>query len=243
MVGLVPLFAIHILDSETLAALPEFKRRMEWFIQNRPDLQRNIACIDDPGVGARRLLSIVGKDKLPRILQTMLDESEFFSNYGVRSLSRFYEDKPYSFEAGGEHYFIGYEPAESRSGMFGGNSNWRGPIWFPMNYLLIESLEKFHQYLGDSFKVECPTGSGQERTLAGVAEEISQRLIRIFEKTPDQRRAVYGAIEKFQNDPHWRDWILFHEYFNGTTGAGLGANHQTGWTGLIATLIQRQGKS
>lgn len=238
MVGLVPLFAIEILDSKTLNALPGFKRRMEWFIKNRPDLRHNIACIETEGVGSRRLLSIVHPNRLKKILKKVLDETEFFSDYGIRSLSQFHRDNPYVFEGDGHWYQVAYEPGESRSGMFGGNSNWRGPIWFPMNFLIIESLQKFHRYLGDDFKVECPTGSGQEMTLKEVANELSQRLIGIFQQNSDKQRPVYGDIEKFQANPHWQNLILFHEYFHGDTGAGLGANHQTGWTGLVAKLIQ-----
>lgn len=238
MVGLVPLFAIEILESKTLKALPGFKRRMEWFIKNRPDLRHNIACIETEGVGARRLLSIVHPDRLKKILQKVLDETEFLSDYGIRSLSRFHQDNPYVFEGEGHWYQVAYEPGESRSGMFGGNSNWRGPIWFPMNFLIIESLQKFHHYLGDDFKVECPTGSGQEMTLKEVANELSRRLVNIFQENSDKQRPVYRDSEEFQSNPHWQNWILFHEYFHGDTGAGLGANHQTGWTGLVAKLLQ-----
>ncbi|MFW5665240.1 MAG: MGH1-like glycoside hydrolase domain-containing protein [Coleofasciculus sp.] len=243
MVGLVPLFAIEILESKTLKALPGFKRRMEWFIKNRPDLRHNIACIETEGVGARRLLSIVHPDRLKKILQKVLDETEFLSDYGIRSLSRFHQDNPYVFEGEGHWYQVAYEPGESRSGMFGGNSNWRGPIWFPMNFLIIESLQKFHHYLGDDFKVECPTGSGQEMTLKEVANELSRRLVNIFQQKSDEQRPVYRDIEEFQSNPHWQNWILFHEYFHGDTGAGLGANHQTGWTGLVAKLIQNSGNA
>ena len=242
MVGLVPLFAVEILDPETLKALPNFKRRMEWFINNRPDLQKNIASMETTGVGARTLLSIVNPDKLRQILQKMLDETEFLSAYGIRSLSKFHGEHPYIFEGEGQWYEVAYEPAESTTGMFGGNSNWRGPVWFPMNFLIIESLQKFHNYLGDEFKVECPIGSGQEMALQEISTELSQRLIRIFEQNSGKQRPVYGDIEKFQADPHWQNLILFHEYFHGDTGAGLGANHQTGWTGLVANLIQNCSK-
>lgn len=238
MVGLVPLFAVQILNPETLKALPGFKRRMEWFIKNRPDLQQNIACVETAGLGARRLLSLVNPNRLQKILQKMLDETEFLSPHGIRSLSQFHRDHPYIFEGEGHWYKVEYQPAESTTNLFGGNSNWRGPIWFPMNFLLIESLEKFHQYLGDDFKVECPTGSGQQMTLQEVARELSQRLIRIFQQNSENQRPVYGDIAKFQSDPHWQNLVLFHEYFNGDTGAGLGANHQTGWTGLVAKLIR-----
>lgn len=242
MVGLIPLFAVETLEPETLEQLPSFKKRLEWFIQNRPDLRRNVACMETKGLGARRLLAIVSQDKLRRILQKMLDESEFFGKYGIRAVSRFHADHPYTFYANGVECRVDYEPAESSSGLFGGNSNWRGPVWFPVNFLLIESLQKFHHYLGDDFKVECPTGSGQMRSLWDIASEISQRLTGIFLKNPVGQRPVYGGTEKFQTDPHWQDLILFYEYFHGDNGAGIGASHQTGWTGLVAKLIQQLGE-
>jgi hypothetical protein len=238
MVGLVPLFAIEILTPEILDKLPNFKRRMEWFIENRPDLEKNIACMTDEGVGARRILSIVNPEKLKRILQKMLDETEFLSDYGIRSLSQIHREHPYIFECENNWNQVSYEPAESTSGMFGGNSNWRGPIWFPMNLLIIESLQEFHEYFGQGFKVEYPSNSGQELTLKEVANELSKRLVRIFAQNSANERPLYTNIEKFQTDPNWQNLILFHEYFNGDTGAGLGANHQTGWTGLVAKLIK-----
>ena len=241
LVGLVPLFAVETLEPETLAALPGFKKRVDWFIRNRPDLKRNVACMETPGIGARRLLSIVYSGKLRQILQTLLDEDEFLSPYGIRALSKYHEQHPYLCEVNGQLHRVDYEPAESSSGLFGGNSNWRGPIWFPVNFLLIESLQKFHHYLGDDFKVECPTGSGQMITLWEVANELSQRLIRIFLKDEGQR-PVYGGTEMF-HDPHWQDYLLFYEYFHGDNGAGIGASHQTGWTGLVAKLIQQCGYS
>lgn len=239
MVGLVPLFATELLTLETLEKLPNFKRRLEWFLKHRLDLQENIADLEITGIEERKLLSIVNTSKLKKILERLLDEAEFFSPYGIRSLSKFHEQNPYTFEAKGQRYCISYEPAESRSAMFGGNSNWRGPVWFPMNFLIIESLQKYYQYLGDDFKVECPTGSGNYLNLEEVAQEIAKRLVTIFAKNSDNKRPVYGEIEKFQTDPYWRDLILFHEYFHGDEGAGLGANHQTGWTGLVAKLIQQ----
>lgn len=242
LVGLIPLFAIATLEPEMLENLPGFKKRTEWFIQNRPDLKRNVACMETPGVGARRLLAIAYPDKLRRILQKMLDEREFLSPYGIRSVSKIHSEHPYILKVDGQEYRVNYEPAESSTGMFGGNSNWRGPIWFPINYLIIESLQKFHHYLGDDFKVECPTGSGQMMTLWEVATELSQRLMRIFLQDPSGRRPFNGETEKFQTDPHWRDLILFNEYFHGENGAGLGASHQTGWTGLVAKLIQQFGE-
>ncbi|MBE9049194.1 glucosidase [Nostocales cyanobacterium LEGE 11386] len=242
IVGLIPLFAIETIEPDTLKILPGFKKRLEWFIKNRPDLRQNVACMETIGIGARRLLAIVSRDKLRSILQKMLDESEFFSPYGIRALSRFHAENPYNFDVNGSQFRVDYEPAESSSGLFGGNSNWRGPIWFPVNFLLIESLQKFHYYLGDDFQVECPTGSGQMMNLWEVVSELSQRLTKIFLKDSSGKRPVYGGIEKFQNDPHWRDLILFYEYFHGDNGAGIGASHQTGWTGLVAKLIQQFGE-
>jgi len=250
LVGLVPLFAVETLESETLERFPGFKQRMEWFINNRPDLKQNVACMESPGIGARRLLAICYKppgggeqqNKLRPILQRMLDENEFLSPYGIRSVSKYHQSHPYFLKLDGEEYRIDYEPAESCNAMFGGNSNWRGPIWFPLNYLIIESLQKFYHYLGDDFKIEFPTGSGKEMNLWEVSIELSQRLIKIFLPDKSGRRPTYGDMEKFQTDPHWRDLVLFHEYFHGDNGAGLGANHQTGWTGLVAKLIQQCGE-
>jgi Mannosylglycerate hydrolase MGH1-like glycoside hydrolase domain/Glycosyl hydrolase family 63 C-terminal domain len=239
MVGLIPLFAVETLEPDLLEQLPGFKRRLEWFIDHRPDLIGNVACMRTPGMRERRLLSIATEDQLRQILKYMLDEREFLSPYGIRALSQYHHAHPYHLQVDGTDHRVNYEPAESSTGLFGGNSNWRGPIWFPVNFLLIESLQKFHYYLGDSFKVECPTGSGKMMTLWEVAGEISQRLTRIFLQDADQRRPVFGGTEKFQNDPHWRDLIPFHEYFHGDNGAGIGASHQTGWTGLIAKLIQQ----
>jgi len=242
MVGLIPLFAVETLDSELLDSMPSFKRRMEWFLENRPDLTANTACMRTAGQGERRLLSIVDQDKLRSVLKLMLDENEFLSPYGIRALSRFHEGNPYVFRADGIEHRVDYEPGESRSGLFGGNSNWRGPIWFPTNFLLIESLQRFHYYLGDNFKVEFPTGSGNLLTLWDVAAELSRRLNSLFLRNREGRRPVFGEMTKFQSDPHWRDLLLFHEYFHGDSGAGLGANHQTGWTGLVAKLIQQSGE-
>ena len=241
MVGLIPLFAVETLEPELLDRLPAFKRRMQWFIENRPDLIKNVACMRTPGNAERRLLSIVSQDQLRSVLRFMLDENEFLSPYGIRAISRFHKDHPYVLKVKGTEHRVDYEPAESSTGLFGGNSNWRGPIWFPLNYLLIESLQKFHHYLGEDFKVECPTGSGQMLTLWEVAGEISKRLSRIFLRDTDQRRPVFGAVAKFQTDPNWRDLIPFHEYFHGDNGSGVGASHQTGWTGLVAKLLQQSG--
>jgi hypothetical protein len=239
MVGLIPLFAVETLEPELLDRLPGFKRRMQWFIDNRPDLTGNVACMWTPGMKERRLLSIATQDQLRRILRTMLDEREFLSPYGIRALSQYHCNHPYKLSVNDAEHRVDYEPAESSTGLFGGNSNWRGPIWFPVNFLLIESLQKFHYYLGDDFKVECPTGSGKMMTLWEVAGEISRRLMGIFLSDQQGRRAVFGGTEKFQDDPHWRELIPFHEYFHGDNGAGIGASHQTGWTGLVAKLIQQ----
>ena len=242
MVGLFSLLAVETLDADVVDSLPGFKRRMEWFIENRPDLTRNVACMQAPGMGDRRLLAIADHDKLRRVLSVMLDENEFLSPHGVRALSRRHLSEPYVLKVDGEEHRVDYEPAESSTGLFGGNSNWRGPVWFPANYLLIESLQKFHYYYGDEFRVECPTGSGNMLTLWEVAAEISRRLSRIFLHDEQGRRPVHGGAEKFQSDPHWRDLVLFYEYFHGDNGSGLGASHQTGWTGLVAKLLQQSGE-
>jgi len=243
MVGLIPLFAVETLEPELLERLPGFKRRLEWFIDNRRDLMGNVACMRNPGRGERRLLSIVGRDQLRRVLQLMLDENEFLSSYGIRALSRYHRDNPYTLSVNGNEYRVDYEPAESSSGLFGGNSNWRGPIWFPLNFLLIESLQKFHHYLGDDFKVEFPAHSGTMLTLWDVAAELSCRLSQIFLRDEKGERPVYRGLQKFQSDPHWNELILFHEYFHGDTGRGVGASHQTGWTGLVTKTLQQSGES
>jgi hypothetical protein len=238
MVGLIPLYAVETLDPAIVDALPGFKRRMQWFIENRPGLSEHIET-QSTDEGPQRFLSLVNRHRLKRVLQYMLDENEFFSPYGIRAVSRYHQDHPYTLKVDGMEYRVDYEPAESSTGLFGGNSNWRGPIWFPVNFLLIESLQKFHFFLGDSYKVECPTGSGQVANLWQVAGEISQRLTRIFTRDQNGRRPVFGGTEKFQNDPYWRDLIPFNEYFHGDNGAGIGASHQTGWTALVAKLIQQ----
>jgi mannosylglycerate hydrolase MGH1-like protein len=242
MVGLIPLFAVETLEPEVLDRLPGFKRRLEWFLANRPDLTANVACMRTPGRAERRLLAVVDRDRLRRVLQVMLDEREFLSPYGIRALSQSHRDDPYRLWVNGVEHRVDYEPAESSTGLFGGNSNWRGPIWFPVNYLLIESLQKFHHYLGESFTVEFPTGSGLELTLAQVAAELSRRLSRIFLRDERGGRPVFEGQPLFQVDPHWRDLVLFHEYFHGDTGRGVGASHQTGWTGLVAKLLQQSGE-
>jgi hypothetical protein len=243
MVGLIPLFAVETLEPELLERLPGFKRRLEWFIDNRRDLIGNVACMRSPGRGERRLLSIVGRDQLRRVLQFMLDENEFLSPYGIRALSRYHKDNPYTLSVNGNEYRVDYEPAESSTGLFGGNSNWRGPIWFPVNFLLIESLQKFHHYFGDDFKVEFPARSGNMLTLWDVAAELSRRLSQIFLRDEKGERPIYRGVQKFQSDPNWNELILFHEYFHGDTGRGIGASHQTGWTGLVTKTLQQSGES
>jgi hypothetical protein len=242
MVGLIPLFAVETLEPEIVERLPGFKRRMQWFIDNHPDMPEHIETTQRSARGVRRLLSLVSRPQLKRVLERMLDESEFLSPYGVRALSRFHAEHPYEVAVNGHVSRVDYEPAESTTGLFGGNSNWRGPIWFPVNYLLIESLQKFHHYYGEDFKVEFPAGSGSTCDLWQVAGEISRRLIRIFLRDKDGRRPVAGGVELFQNDPQWKDLILFYEYFHGDNGAGIGASHQTGWTGLVAKLIEQSGE-
>jgi len=243
MVGLIPLFAITILESELINTLPSFQRRMQWFMDNWTDIDEHVEQMDEPGNNKYFLLAIVNRRKLPRMLKVMLDEAEFLSNYGLRALSRYHLEHPFTIEMNGVVHTVDYEPAESTSGLFGGNSNWRGPIWFPLNYLIIESLQTFHHFYGDTFKVEFPTGSGNLLNLEEIATELSRRLTTIFLRDEAGRRAVNGGVEKFQRDPHWRDLILFYEYFHGDNGAGIGASHQTGWTGLVASLLLHSGSS
>ncbi len=238
MVGLIPLFAVETLEPELLDQLPDFQRRLKWFLNYRPDLANLVSRWEEPGRGERRLLSLLRGRRMKRLLKRMLDESEFLSEYGIRAVSKIHEREPYTFWAGGMPHSVSYVPGDSDSNLFGGNSNWRGPIWFPVNYLLIESLQKFHHYYGDDFKVECPTGSGQFLTINDVACELTRRLTRIFLRDDNGRRAAFGNHDKLQNDPHFRDLLLFYEYFHGDTGRGVGASHQTGWTGLIAKLLQ-----
>jgi hypothetical protein len=237
MVGLLPLCAATVFDGQLLAKYPELNERIEWFLASRPELR---AAIHDPalaGVAGRRLASILDEPKLRRVLATMLDENEFLSPYGIRSLSRCHADHPYVMHVGGQEYRVSYLPAESDSGMFGGNSNWRGPIWMPVNGLIIRALLQYYMYYGDEFTVECPTGSGRRMNLYQVAEEIGRRLAGIFLQDAAGRRPVHGGSEEFQSDPHWRDCLQFYEYFHGDNGAGLGASHQTGWTGIIARIM------
>jgi hypothetical protein len=242
MVGLIPLFAVETLEPEIVDRLSGFKRRMQWFIDNHPDVPEHIEMTQRSARGVRRLLSLANRKQIKRMLYRMLDETEFLSAYGVRALSRYHLDHPYEVQVGGHISRVDYEPAESSTGVFGGNSNWRGPVWFPVNFLLIESLQKYHHYYGEDFKVECPTHSGHERDLWQVAEEISKRLTRIFLPGKDGKRPFAGGEDLFSYDPYWKDLILFYEYFNGDNGAGLGASHQTGWTGLVAKLLEQSGE-
>ena len=242
LVGLIPLFAVETLEPEIVDRLPGFKRRMQWFIDNHADVPEHIEMTQRSARGIRRLLSLASRKQLKRILSRMLDETEFLSAYGIRSLSRYHLDYPYEVQVNDHISRVDYEPAESTSGIFGGNSNWRGPIWFPMNYLLVESLQKYHHYYGEDFKVEFPARSGNESDLWEVAAEISRRLVHIFVRGKDGRRPVAGGTEVFQKDPHWKDLLLFYEYFHGDNGAGIGASHQTGWTGLVAKLIEQSGE-
>ncbi len=241
LVGLIPLFAVETFEPELLARFPAFKKRLEWFIDRRADLIGGCACMRTPGTEQRRLFAVVDAAKLRRVLEKMLDEREFLSPFGVRSLSRVHRDWPFELAANGEVHRVEYEPGESTSGLFGGNSNWRGPIWFPVNFMLIESLRKFHAYLGDGFKVECPTGSGIQATLERVAWDLSRRVAGLFLPDASGRRPVNGDLEPYRSDPYFKDLVLFHEYFHGDDGAGLGASHQTGWTGLVATLLADAG--
>jgi hypothetical protein len=242
LVGLVPLFAVHVLEPEHIDRLPKFQRRMRWFLRNRPELQDHLARERRPDGRYRRLLSLVSGDRLRRVLGYMLDEAEFLSPHGIRALSRIHRDHPYVLRVEGLEHRVSYEPAESTTGLFGGNSNWRGPIWFPTNFLLIESLQRFDYFYRGGFKVEFPTGSGRALTLWEVAAEISRRLTRMFLRDDTGRRPVHGGTRQFQDDPHWRDLLLFYEYFHGDSGAGAGAAHQTGWTGLVAKLLQQSGE-
>ena len=238
MVGLIPLFAVETLEPELLDRLPDFKKRLEWFLNYRPDLARLVSRWEDSGTGERRLLSLLRGHRMKKLLARMLDETEFLSDYGVRALSKVHKDHPYVLHAAGQDLTVNYQPGESESGLFGGNSNWRGPVWFPVNYLLIESLQKFHHYYGFHFRVECPTGSGTFLNISEIADELSRRLTRLFLRDENGRRPVFGANEKMQTDPHFRDYVLFSEYFDGDTGRGVGASHQTGWTALVAKLLQ-----
>ena len=244
MVGLIPLFAVEILESETIEQLPAFKKRLEWFLQNRRDLQTQISWLSQVRAGAdhtHRLLAIPSRERLERVLARLLDDNEFLSPYGVRSLSKVHAEHPFELRMGDDQWEVKYEPGESQSGLFGGNSNWRGPIWFPVNYLLIESLERYGHFYGDSFLVEFPTGSGNRINLSAVALELNRRLCQLFIPDANGHIPWQGDTEQFQSDPHWKDLTLFHEYFDADTGRGCGASHQTGWTALIARCLEDLG--
>jgi hypothetical protein len=240
LVGLLPLIAVEVLEESTIAKLPGFRKRMTWFLENRPDLARRIACMQARmGDGEmHRLLAIPSRDRLLRVVRYLLDETEFLAPHGVRSVSRVHHEQPYAFDVMGETYRVDYVPGESNTGLFGGNSNWRGPIWLPTNFLILEALERYHHFYGDELTVECPTGSGRSVTLADAAREIQRRLAALF--LPDARghRPCHGGDERYASDPHWRDLVLFHEYFHGETGRGVGASHQTGWTALALRCIE-----
>ena len=241
IVGLLPLIATAVIEEEQINRIPEVARRVGRFMRRNPELLANIADFGRPGQQGRRLLSVMNEGKLRRVLARMLDENEFLSDYGIRSLSRHHLEHPFVMNVGGREFRVQYVPAESDSGLFGGNSNWRGPIWMPVNLLLLRGLESLHSYYGEEFKVECPTGSGRLMNLFEVMQEIARRLMRIFLRDKKGQRAVYGGTSKFQTDPHWRDLILFYEYFHGDNGAGIGASHQTGWTGTIAMIVHMFG--
>jgi hypothetical protein len=236
LVGLLPLIAAEVLEEERVRSLPGFSKRLAWFLENRQDLSRHIThCEHDHG---HRLIAIPSRDRLERVLRYMLDENEFLSPRGIRSLSKFHEKHPYEFRAEGESRRVDYVPGESNTSLFGGNSNWRGPIWFPINYLLIEALERYHHFYGDHFKIECPTGSGKRITLHEVAQELERRLVSIFLPNSNGSRPCHGDDRRFAHDPHWRDLVLFYEYFHGETGKGLGASHQTGWSALVIRHLE-----
>ncbi len=239
LVGVIPILAADVLEGSTIEHLTGFKKRMDWFIKHRQDLARHISYMSEEGGDhAHRLLAIPSRDRLERVLRYVLDEKEFLSDYGIRSLSKVYADRPYVFRVGNEEFRVEYVPGESNSGLFGGNSNWRGPIWFPINFLIIEALERYHHFYGDSFLVECPVGSGRKVNLSQAADEIRRRLVRLFLPDYQGTRPCHGTQRHFARDPHWRDLVLFHEHFHGDTGRGLGATHQTGWTALAATLVR-----
>jgi len=243
LVGLIPLYAVRTLEPELLDRMPGFKRRLEWFIQNRPDLTANMACMKTPGMKERRLFAIPDRRQLERIVGVMLDEDEFLSPCGIRSISQYHHANPYVLDLGGQRHEVRYDPGEGTTRLFGGNSNWRGPVWMPVNFLLVESLRRFHEFYGDSLTVECPARSGRCMNLSKIADELCRRLVSIFQRDGEGKRPVYGGLEKFQNDPHWRDYIQFYEYFHADSGAGIGASHQTGWTALVVALAAQSGKS
>jgi hypothetical protein len=238
IVGLIPLLVVETLEPELLNKVPDFKCRMEWYLEHRPQAAGLISNWNVGGMGNRRLLSLLRGHRMKALLRRMLDETQFLSEHGVRSLSKIHEKQPYRFRTDGQVYDVTYWPAESQSRLFGGNSNWRGPVWMPMNYLIIESLQKFHYYYGDDFKIECPVGSGKFMTILEASRELGQRLTKLFLKGPDGQRPVLKYHPKLAGDPNFKDYVLFHEYFCGDTGRGVGASHQTGWTSLVVRLLQ-----
>lgn len=242
LVGLIPLYAVLTLEPEIIKKFPSFKRRLDWFVENRSDVaERNIASMKRRGKDDRLLLALVSKDRLEKILKRMLDETEFLSEHGIRSMSKFHEESPYSMDVNGQTFKVEYVPGDSNSSLFGGNSNWRGPIWLCVNFLLVESLLRFYMFYGDSFKVECPTGSGDYMHLGQVAEELQHRMQHLFARNDEGRRAINAHSDLLDFDEHWKDYLWFHEFFDGDTGRGLGTSHQCGWTGLIAKIIQDTG--
>jgi len=243
LVGLMPLLAVETIEPNLNQHLPDFTRRMRWFLRYRPDLASLVPSLTEQGVGKRRLLSLVHGERLKQLLERMLDPNEFLGDFGIRSLSKVHLEQPYLFETEGVRHEVRYDPAESTTGLFGGNSNWRGPIWFPINFLLIEALERFHHYYGDEFTIEYPTGSGNQRTLLQVKADLSNRLIGIFTAGRGGKRPVFGDDPVPADDPNWRNYLLFYEYFHGDTGQGLGASHQTGWTALVAKLLDTRSRS
>jgi hypothetical protein len=243
-VGFVPLLAVEVIDDTMLARMPAFAKRMQWFLKHRRDLSITISQMDTNerhGVN-RRLLALPCRERLESALRYLLDENEFLSPWGIRSMSKKYETEPYVFQADGHPITVRYAPGDSTTGMFGGNSNWRGPVWMPLNYLLLEALERYYYFYGDSFLIEFPTGSGRHLNLNQVAREIGSRLLRIFLPGGDGQRACFGEDRIWAKDPHWNDLLLFHEYFHGDTGRGLGANHQTGWTAIVGRLLEDREK-
>jgi hypothetical protein len=242
MGGFVPMFGGTAVAADTFEHFPDFLRRRQWFIDHRPDLVRSIQHAVTPGVNKTLLLGLVREDQLRRLLAYMLDEKEFLSPFGVRAVSRHHLEHPLILHLSGKEYRLDYEPGESTTGLFGGNSNWRGPVWIPVNQLIILALRQYHLYYGESFKIECPTGSGQLKTLAEVAHDLAHRLASLFLRDKNGKRAVFGSNQLFNDDPCWRDLIPFHEYFHGDTGRGCGASHQTGWTGLIAQILIDMGE-
>src|SRR6185369_1612719 len=238
MVGLLPFCAVTVFEGRLARRSPALIPRMNAFLDARPELWESIHDPKRKGYADRGLGAILNETRLRRVLATMLDEREFLSPYGIRSLSRYHADHPYVFRVGADDYRVSYQPAESDSGMFGGNSNWRGPIWMPVNALIIRALYQYYAFYGNDFRIECPTGSGRLMTLYEIAVELTRRLSNIFLRDQSGKRPVYGSTRKFQEDPHWRDLLLFYEYFHGDNGAGLGASHQTGWTGVVATLMK-----